>query len=113
MGENLRYTAPRFIGTEGVQFTVARDDGALGVCAEPADDYDVMMAEREALKAAQERAAIQVTAEKTDSSSEVVQPGTLYEGLGLVDQARTRRSQSSALSRGVLQNTVRRPRRAR
>ena len=76
---------------------------------DPVDDYDQLLAEREALQAAQARAAV----EKADNSPETAQPGTLYEGLGLIDRARTRRSQSSALSRGALQNTVGRPRRAR
>ncbi len=76
MGENLRYTAPRFIGTEGIQFTVARDDGALGLYAEPADDYDVMMAEREALKAAQEHAAQQAGEVSSTTVSTTDQDGS-------------------------------------
>ncbi len=73
------------------------------------DDYDQIMAERAALQAAQEKAAQEAALLQ---AADQTQP-SLYEGLGLIDGARTRRSQSRKLASGAISGVLPKYRKAK
>jgi hypothetical protein len=78
-----------------------------------ADDYDQMMAERTALQAAQKRATQEASLSQVADQTQAKPQPSLYEGLGLIDGARTRRSQSRKLASGAIGSVSPRYRKAK